>query len=101
MLKNPIITILLLVYFFCVHFVLFFIAYWTYYSLTHYCFFTGPDACQVSMAVMGTLSLTPLISSPLSTLIFIKSKKKVKLLLILFPVVLIFSILLIYNTIKI
>lgn len=100
MLKKTIITILLLVYFFCVHFLLFFISYWLYFSAVNNCFITGPNACRLSMTVLGTLPLIPLISSPLSTLIFLKSNKKVKWLLILIPIILFVSVLIIYSVTK-
>ncbi len=100
MLKKIIITILLLIYFGFIYQVFFLMSYWSYSSVVNNCFFAGPSACQMNMTVIGILQLISLILSPLNTLIFIKSNKKVKWLLILTPIILSISVLIIYSVIK-
>lgn len=97
MLKKIVITILLLIYFGFIYQVFFLMSYWAYFSVVNNCFFVE---CRMNMTVMGTLTLISLILSPLNTLIFIKSNKKVKWLLILTPIILFVSVLIIYSVIK-
>lgn len=100
MLKKIIITILLLIGFLFVYEVLFFTSYMLYFSVVNNCYLTGPSACRINTTVLGTLTLITLILSPLNTLIFIKSNKKVKWLLILIPIILYISVYIIYSIIR-
>ena len=100
MLKKTIITTLLLIYFCFIYGAFFLMSYWLYFSAVNNCFFAGPSACRMNMTVVGILTLIPFILSPLNTLIFIKSNKKVKWLLILIPIILSISFLIIYSVIK-
>ena len=97
MLKKIVITILILIYFGIIYQVFFLMSYWAYFSVVNKCFVVE---CRMNMTVMGTLTLISLILSPLNTLIFIKSNKKVKWLLILTPIILFVSVLIIYSVIK-
>lgn len=100
MLKKIIITVLLIIYFFSIYHVFLFMTYWFYFSVVNDCFIAGPSACRLDMTIMGTLTLISLILSPLNTLIFIKSNKKNKWLLILNPIILSISVFIIYYIIK-
>ena len=100
MLKKIIITILLIIYFGFIYGVFFLMSYQAYSSLVNDCFIAGPSACRLDMTVTGTLALISLILSPLNTLIFIKSNKKVKWLLILIPIISSISVFIIYSKIK-
>ena len=75
-------------------------SYWAYFSVVNGCYIVGPSACRLDMTVMGTLTLISLILSPLNTLIFIKSNKKVKWLLILLPIISSIFVFIIYYIIK-
>ena len=97
MLKKIITTILLLIYFYFIYQSLLFIGYWLGYSVVHNCYISGPSSCQINWTFIIRLStLTALILSPLNTVIFIKSNKKVKWLLILTPIILLISVYIIY-----
>tara|TARA_R110000796_G_scaffold39386_1_gene98307 strand:- start:1163 stop:1519 length:357 start_codon:yes stop_codon:yes gene_type:complete len=113
MLKKITVTILLLLFFLGVYTALLLYAYMLHFPLIHNAFLVGstsgivefyPEWCPFPenhltsrTTVMAALTLTTMILSPLNTLIFIKSKKKLRWFLVLLPIVLIIIMVTLYS----